>query len=98
MTGPVTACTFSADDPCCKALMPFAACGETAICTVVFACIHEHVHVLTACAGCATEIQQGGGDLICPACEDGPESHRCQQSIRIAWSDGSPVTVVQEAA
>jgi hypothetical protein len=70
-------------------------CGEPAIATITFACIHEHASAPRSCAGCAAEIQQAAGLLICPPCEDSADPHECLGDVRITWDEGT-VTVVQK--
>ena len=72
-------------------------CGEPGIALDHSACIHEHFGTCTVCAGCAAEIQHCAGGVTCARCEDGPEPHECLPRVMIAWFDGSPVTIVQEA-
>jgi hypothetical protein len=70
-------------------------CGEPPIGTITFACIHEHVNQVSACATCAVEIQRCAPDIVCPRCEDGPEPHECLCLVVIDWDSGEK-TIVQQ--
>jgi len=67
---------------------PLTACGEPVIAVFTFACIHEHIDQALACAGCSAEIQRVADILICPHCDDGPESHECRTVMQIQWLTG----------
>lgn len=69
------------------------ACGEPAMALITFACVHEHVDRVLACAACACEIQRASGLLVCEHCEDlcdgsDPGPHECLVRFRIEWSSG----------
>lgn len=70
-------------------LPSLALCGEPAIAAVTFACVHEHVDTVSACAGCAAEIQRVIDEMICRQCLDSAAPHECEQLIRIRWLEGS---------
>jgi hypothetical protein len=74
-----------------------SACRGPSIALASFACVHGHFDTPNVCTGCASDLQRSAGDLTCPRCEDDPEPHECLMTVWIAWFDGSPVTVVQEA-
>jgi hypothetical protein len=71
-------------------------CGEPVPGVASSACIHEHLNTVSVCAGCAVDFRQASGLLVCPQCEDGRQPHECLPQVQIAWSDGTPVTIVQE--
>jgi hypothetical protein len=76
--------------------MADVACGEPSIGTAVSACLHEHVDRTPLCAGCAVDIQQAAGTLMCPHCWMGGERHDCYLLIVIEWDSGEK-TIVQAA-
>lgn len=84
-----TACTMSATDPRSNGPdVPVYPCDEPAIAVITFACVHEHIDTASACPGCCAEVQQCTGILICPRCEDGPDSHECRLIYEIRWESG----------
>ena len=89
-------CTMSATDPRDNGPdPPLFPCGERSVAVITFACVHEHVNLVSACAGCCAEVQQCTGILICPRCEDGPGPHECLCLVVIDWDSGEK-TIVQE--
>ena len=74
------------------------ACGEPSLAVATFACVHEHIDVVYACAGCSIDLQRASGLIVCPRCEDAEQSHECFPSVHITWHDASGVTKVQEAS
>lgn len=63
-------------------------CGEAAMATITFACAHEHVRQVQACASCATDIQQVMDGLVCWYCREGSQPHECREIVRIEWLSG----------
>lgn len=82
-------CTMSGTDPRDNGPgTPVFPCGEQSAAVITFACAHEHVNKVSACAGCCAEIQQCTGILICPRCEDDADGHECLLAYEIRWVSG----------
>ncbi len=74
-------------------------CGEPVLGSVSSACIHEHLNIVSVCAGCAVDFQQASGLLTCPQCEDARRPHECRPRVQITWHEAGAVTlVIQEAS
>jgi hypothetical protein len=80
------------------AQVSLTACGEPAIAVITFACVHEHIDLAKACAGCAADVQRAADLLICSHCADGPEPHDCAVAMKIRWLLGKGERGCQDVA
>ena len=87
-TTPPRTCTMSDDWDVITKREPgtLTACGEPALAILTQACVHEHVDRALLCMGCAAEVQQITGDMICRRCEEA--GHECHVTVKIEWAEG----------